>query len=223
MNERGFFMMKRVIALIVIVTGILLMLSNLDIVTFEDLSGVVFSIGVMIIGIAGLIERRRFDFVLSMFVIVGGLYFLSNIGVIGNEAIEDILWPTVIIAIGISLLFSVTRRVVSTKSVTAYTAIFGGIEEKNESDEYLSSEITAVFGGADINYRKIKIKGNQGFINVTAVFGGATIIVPEDVKVTVRGLPIFGGAENKAASNSDAKKEIVINYTAIFGGIEIKN
>ena len=58
---------------------------------------------------------------------------------------------------------------------------------------------------------------------MTTIFGGATIIVPEDVKVTVKGLPIFGGAENKAIANENAKKELIINYTAFFGGLDIKN
>ena len=191
-------MVKRIIGLMVIVTGVLLLLSNLEIVVFDDLSGLVFSMGIMIIGIAGLIERRRFDFVLSMFVIFGGLYFSSNIGLIEQESIDLIFWPIVIMAIGLSLLFSVTKRIHSDKPVTSYVAIFSGVEDKNISKEYVSSEITAIFGGA-------------------------TVMVPEDVKVTVRGLPMFGGAENKTVSNETAKTELVINYNAIFGGVEIKN
>lgn len=214
--------MKKVFGLIVIVTGVLLLLDNLKIVLFDDLFGLVFSIGAVIIGITGLIEKKRFDFILTMFIVFGSLYFLSNIDVLEAKIINDIFWPIVVIGIGVSLLFSVTTRV-SNKSVTPYLAIFSGVEEKNESAEYVSSDITAIFGGAEINYRKIKIKDNVGYINVTAIFGGATIMVPEDVKITVKGLPIFGGAENKAVSLDKARKELVINYTAIFGGVEIKN
>jgi predicted membrane protein len=109
------------------------------------------------------------------------------------------------------------------KSVTNYVAVFSGVEDKNESKDYVSSEITAIFGGAEVDYRKIKMADDVAYINVTAIFGGATLIIPENVKVTVKGLPIFGGAENKAISDPDSKKEIVINYTAVFGGVEIKN
>lgn len=216
-------MTKKVIGLIVIVTGILLLLSNLDIVVFEDLSGIVFSVGIMIIGIAGLIDRKRFDFILSMFVIFGGLYLASNLGMIEEELIGQILGPVIIIAVGLSLVLSVTKRMVTTKPITNYIAVFSGVEDKNESKEYISSEITAIFGGAEVDYRKIKIKDEVGYINVTAIFGGATIYVPEDVKVTVKGLPIFGGAENKTISNPDSKKELIITYTAAFGGVEIRN
>lgn len=216
-------MTKRVIGLTVIVTGILLLLSNLDIVVFKDLWDVVVSLGIMIIGVAGIIERRKFDFVMSMFVIFGGLYFSSNIGLIEENVIDDILWPTVIIAIGLSLIFNVTKKIVTDKPVTSYTAIFGGIEDKNVSKEYVSSEITAIFGGAEIDYRKIKIKDKVGYINITTIFGGADILVPDDVKVTVKGLPIFGGTDNRAISDDDATKELIINYTAIFGGVDIKN
>ena len=215
-------MVKKVIGLIVVITGILLLLSNLDVVSFDDLSGVVFSLGVMVVGIAGIMEKRRFDFVLGLFIMFGALYFLANVNVIDKSTADSVFGPTIVIAIGLSLLFSVTKRV-SNKPVTSYVAVFSGVEDKNVSSEYISSEITAIFGGADVDYRKIKIKGNQAYINVTAIFGGATIIVPEDVKITVKGLPMFGGAENKAISDDESKKELIINYTAIFGGVEIKN
>lgn len=214
--------MKKVFGFIVIITGILLLFDNLNIVSFDNLFGLVISIGAVIIGITGLIEKKRFDFIMTMFIIFGSLYFLSNINVLEENIVDDIFWPIVIVGIGLSLLFSVGTKV-SNKSVTPYLAIFSGVEERNESTEYISSDITAIFGGAEIDYRKIKIKDNLGYINVTAIFGGATIIVPEDVKITVKGLPIFGGAENKAVSLDKARKELVINYTAIFGGVDIKN
>lgn len=216
-------MVKKVIGLVVIIAGILLLLSNLEVVSFDDLSGVIFSLGVMIVGVAGLIEKRRFDFILSMFVIFGGLYFLSNINVIPADTIDVIFWPIVITAIGLSLFFSVGKRLTTDKPVASYVAVFSGVEDRNISDEYISSEITAIFGGAEVDYRKIKIKDKVGHINVTAIFGGATIMVPEDVKVTVKGLPMFGGAENKAVTPENPKKELIVNYTAIFGGVEIKN
>ncbi|MGE5456278.1 MAG: LiaF transmembrane domain-containing protein [Ignavibacteriales bacterium] len=214
--------MKKVFGFMVIITGILLLFDNLNIVSFDNLFGLVISIGAIIVGITGLIEKKRFDFIMTMFIVFGGLYFLSNVGILEEGVVDDIFWPIVIIGIGLSLLFSVTTRV-SNKSITPYLAIFSGVEEKNESTEYISSDITAIFGGAEVNYRKIKIKDNVGYINVTAIFGAATIMVPEDVKITVKGLPIFGGAENKAVSLDKARKELVINYTAIFGGVEIKN
>lgn len=216
-------MVRKVVGLLIVVIGVLLLLSNLDIVSFEDMSGIVFSLGLVAIGLVGMFEKRRFDFFLGTITVIGSLYFLVNIDIIEREVVNNILGPIVVIAIGLAILFSFTKKMVSTKPVTTYTAIFGGVDDKNESSNYLSSEINAIFGGTDIDYRKIKIKEDKAYINATCIFGGATIILPEDVKVTVRGLPIFGGAENKATSKEDAKKEIIITYTAIFGGLEIRN
>ena len=214
--------MKKIIGLIITLIGMLLLLSNLEIVSFEDLYGIVFSTAIIIIGLAGLIERRRFDFIMTMFVVFGGLYLLSNLGLVDESIIDVILGPVFIMVVGLSLLFSVTKRI-STKPVTSYVAIFSGVEDKNESKDYLSSDITAIFGGAEIDFRKIKVKDKVGYINATAIFGGITVIVPEDVKVTVKGFPIFGGAENKAVTKTEAKTELVINYMAMFGGVDIKN
>lgn len=216
-------MLKKTIGLIIIACGLLLLLSNLELVSFDGIARVLFPLALVIIGIVGLIEKKRFDFVLSLFIIIGSLYFLANIDVIELKMVNNILGPIVIVTVGVGILFSVTRKMISTKPVTSYTAIFGGVEDKNESSEYLSSEVMAIFGGADIDYRKIKIKEDKAYIDATVVFGGATLILPEDIKVTVKGLPIFGGAENKAVSKDGAKKEIIITYTAIFGAIEIKN
>jgi predicted membrane protein len=192
-------------------------------VSFDDLSSIIFSLGVMFIGISGLLEKKRFDFVLVMFVIFGGLYFLSNIGYFDKQTINIIMGPSVIITVGLALMLCVGKRRITDKPVVSYTALFSGVEDKNVSDEYESSEITAIFGGAEIDYRKIKIRDKVGYINITVAFGGVTIYLPEDVKVTVNGMPIFGGAENNAVSKDDSKKELIINYTVIFGGVEIKN
>jgi predicted membrane protein len=216
-------MVKKVIGLMIVALGVLLLLSNLDIASFDNTVGIVFSLGLVGIGLGGMFEKKRFDLFLFIISVVGGLYFLANINVVDKEVVNDLLGPIIIIAIGLSLLLSFTRRMISTNPVSSYVALFAGVEEKNESPDYQSSEITTIFGGAEVDYRKIKIKGDKAYIDVTVVFGGATIFLPEDVRVTVKGLPIFGGAENKAVSKPDAKKEIIITYTAVFGGLVIKN
>jgi predicted membrane protein len=216
-------MVKKVMGLFIVVVGILVLLSNFDMIDFDSMANAVFSLGIFLIGAAGLIEKRHFDFILSAFVLVGGLYFIANLGLIDEDAIGLIVGPLLIVAIGLSLFFSLSKRIVDDKDKANYVAIFGGVEYKNQSNEYVSSEITTIFGGADIDYRKIKFKDKKAYINVTTIFGGATIILPDDIKVTVKGLPLFGGAENKCVSNPEAKYEMIINYTAIFGGVEIKN
>lgn len=216
-------MIKKTIGLIVVITGILILLSNFDVISFGDVSGLIFSLGIVIIGIVGMIEKRKFDLILFTFAVLGSLYFLSNLGILSKDVLDLLLFPIIVISIGLSLIFSCTKKSFSNKSNTSYVAIFGGVEDKNISEEYVSSEVVTVFGGAEVDYRKIKIKGNKAYIDVTVIFGGATIFVPDDVKVTVKGIPIFGGVDNKAISNDKAKKELIVNYTTIFGGLDIVN
>lgn len=216
-------MVKKVFGLIVVVVGGLLLLSNFNVINLESIMGTVLSVGIFAIGLAGLIEKKRFDFIMSAFVIGGALYFAANINLIKYSTAKEIIWPLVIIALGLALIFSFTKKTSDTKNSSSYSAIFSGVEQKNISQEYESSDITTIFGGAEIDYRKINIKGDKGYINVTSIFGGSTIFVPEDVKITLTGLPILGGAENKATSNEKAKKELIITYTVVCGGLEIKN
>lgn len=132
-------MIKRIIGLIVIIIGVLSLMANFDIIVFNDFVGTIISLGVIIIGITGLIEKKRFDCVLFMLTIFGGLYFLSNIGLVNKEVINIIFWPTVIIFIGLSLLSGASKKTSKNKEATSYTAIFSGLEDTNDNSEYIDS------------------------------------------------------------------------------------
>lgn len=216
-------MTKRIVGLMIVSIGILLLLSNLDVVMFERFWRIIIALGIMAIGINGLIEKKRLDVILLILTIFGGLYLLANVGLIEYKIIKIIFWPLINILIGVSLLMGTSKKRFKNNKATSYIAVFSSVEDTNKNNEYENSEITAIFGGVEVDYRDIKIKDKLAYINVTVAFGGVTIFVPADVKITIKGMPIFGGVENKSLSKDTAKSELIINYTALCGGIEIKN
>lgn len=215
--------MKKIIGSIIILVGVLFLLSNYDIILIDNLWGYVWSISIIAVGITGIVSRKQFDFLYSAFILVGALFLFKEIEIIEQSFINKTLGPLLIIIIGITFFINYSKYTKTNGKFKKYLAVFSGIEEKIEDNAYAGNEVTAIFGGVDLDLRKVKFKDKVTHMNMTVVFGGIDIIVPKNVKVTTNGLPIFGGIENKVANNEENDYEIIINYNIVFGGIEIKD
>ena len=155
---------------------------------------------------------------------IGVLLLLACREVIEFSVFWKLLIPIFIIWIGLSLII----KGVSFKKISNNTgvgprvsAVFAGHDIKVD-DEFKGTDLTAVFGGIDLDLRKAKINGDTT-INVFTAFGGADIYVPDDVKVKVQATSVFGGVDkSKLTDVENAKYTIYINANCIFGGVEIK-
>lgn len=106
-------------------------------------------------------------------------------------------------------------------------SIFGGGNKIITSDNFKGGNITAVFGGSEINLRGCKLSEGTNVIDILCVFGGTTLIVPDDWNVILNVTPIFGGFSNKLIKDPDAaidkNKTLIIKGLVVFGGGEIKS
>ncbi|MCQ2506684.1 MAG: cell wall-active antibiotics response protein [Lachnospiraceae bacterium] len=103
-------------------------------------------------------------------------------------------------------------------------AIFSGKDLKMDGDFGDKLNLSAVFGGIDVDFRHANIK-HDITLNCDAVFGGISIYAPENVKIKQNVSSIFGGVENTVPTPEDANENtptIFVNGACIFGGIEIK-
>jgi predicted membrane protein len=216
-------MMKKLVAIFIILTGFVLFLSNLDVVNFNDVFGYLWPTFIILVGLAGIFTNKKAD-ITNLIIILIGLHFLFiKLDLIEENLIRIVFFPIILILIGFNLLVKgdQVKKVSNRKS---YTAIFGGIEEKNNDDNFTGCDITTIFGGVELDFSEIKIKEEKAIINITSLFGGAELTLPKDYKVTVQGTPIFGGCENKLREQTTkAKKELIINFVVAFGGIALKN
>jgi len=145
------------------------------------------------------------------------------------------LWPIILIAIGMSLLLQHKghgenrphRTDESKDNYLDELAIFGGGEKMITSQNFKGGKITALFGGSEINLLGAKLAKGSVFIDVVYIFGGGAIIVPQDWNVVVDVVSIFGGYSDKRTYSSETKTEedsvLHIKGVAIFGGGEIKS
>lgn len=167
----------------------------------------------------------------SITVIPGLLFIFIGVLLIANQWLDTnlwtYLWPLLLIFIGLSFIFSRSRKgkAPNDENHIRSISIFSGADLRNRSTHFRGGQVTTLFGGAEIDLRKSIMQEDGASLDITSIFGGATVIVPENVKVIASGIPIFGGWEDKTIqteSNGDAPI-LNLNCHVIFGGVEIKN
>ncbi len=154
----------------------------------------------------------------SISLIVGILLLLAAQDIISYGMIWKILFPMIIIIVGLSLICKTNLKRKMRENSKEYVAVFSGVDEKIK--EVVSDfKAISIFGSVELDLRKAKIEKDL-YIEAVTVFGGIDLKLPENVKVQTSGVPIFGGVENKCLDNKEGVV-VTIHYTCVFGGIDI--
>lgn len=142
--------------------------------------------------------------------------------------IGDFLVPAILVAIGLVILLGGTRRFGEPRPATTRadgslqrTAIFGGANEKVVG-EFQGAELSATFGGVELDLREATLPPTGATVVATALFGGVKVVVPRGWNVRASGTPLFGGFENKAESTPSGPV-LDVRGSATFGGVEISH
>lgn len=164
--------------------------------------------------------------------LIGAVLLLACQDVLRFEMVWKLLFPAILIIIGISFIFrdaiggkinnEIKELNKNRKDTNEYCSTFSGQNLKFDDEKFTGADLTAVFGGVKCDLRKAIIEEDQ-VINANSIFGGIELFLPENVKVKVKSTPIFGGVSDKAShSKEDGAHTIYINATCIFGGVDIK-
>jgi predicted membrane protein len=103
--------------------------------------------------------------------------------------------------------------------------VFGGSHQIIYSKNFKGGEVTAVFGGCDLNLTQADFEG-EIIIDITAIFGGCKIIIPPGWIVKPEVTAIFGGLDDKRSVQpvvEGQNKILIIRGIAMFGGVDIRN
>jgi hypothetical protein len=114
-----------------------------------------------------------------------------------------------------------------TNSSLNEVAIFGGGKRKVTTQDFKGGELTAIFGGFEVDLRLAGMAADSAILEVNTVFGGAEIRIPYSWTAVVQGVGIFGGYGDETeppdpAANPQSKK-LFIRGAAVFGGVSVKN
>ncbi len=173
-------------------------------------------------------NRNVFSFPGWFLISLGVIFLLTTNHIIEWDHIKK-FWPAILILIGLSVISGRggTKKPDSSGDKDNYIsglALFSGFERKVSSRSFNGGNITALFGGADIDLRNAIISPDGARLEITALFGGVELRLPDKWKVEINSTALFGGVGNKYKSDDPGDgKPLIIIATAIFGGVEIKN
>jgi len=163
--------------------------------------------------------------------VIGIALLLCVRGYITFSIIRKLAIPFILIIVGLTLIFKdffyskINEKIkqLNKSDLKEYAATFSGNKINMENQVFDGAELTAVFGGVDMNLNGAIINGEQ-IINATAIFGGIDIKVPANVNVKVKSTSIFGGVDNKVTNSKDESNvpTIYVNAFCMFGGVDIK-
>jgi hypothetical protein len=102
--------------------------------------------------------------------------------------------------------------------------VFSGTRKRIQSSAFSGGRVVAVFGGADLDLRDIKVgAGKTVELELVAVLGGINLQVPENWSVSSSGMTaVLGGFNNGAHNDSEKAVKVHVRGASVLGGIEIR-
>jgi len=104
-------------------------------------------------------------------------------------------------------------------------AIFGGTRRGGGWTVPRHLQVTAIFGGVELDLREARLPAGSIDVEVTAMFGGVQIVVPPSLAVEIHGSAILGGFDqmDRAPPVPDPDSPVLrIHGTAVMGGVNVE-
>lgn len=213
---------SKLIALLVILGGVLLILHATGVIQLTLFKGwwTLFIILPTLISMIG----NRINSGHFFFLGLGVILLLNANGLLAGMNVWLLIIGLLVVTIGLGILFSrhaSSQPKVDQSDKASYWAVFSGNEAQNSSKDFKGADLTAIFGGLELDLRGAYLTGDAQ-INCTAVFGGIEVYVPANFNVVVSGTPIFGGYNDGVKRSGDPSlPTLYINCFAAFGGVDV--
>ena len=201
-----------------IIIGLIIGLKVLGIINIDIFFDGWWSLFIIIPSTISIVKNIR-DIGAYIWLVIGVALLLSAQEILDMEIVGKLIFPAVLVAIGIGMIFK-DSKLEKEKENEEYYATFSGEKLNFEGDTFNGASLNAIFGGIDLNLKKADIK-NETNINTTSVFGGINIFVPDNVNVEIKSTSLFGGVTNKV-ENKENQPTIKIRAFCLFGGVEVK-
>lgn len=211
------------LGLLVIIAGVLILLSNINVTPVRDFVGDWWPLAIIIVGLYSLWGNPR-QYVWPMIIIVAGLALLLNTLGVAHVSVGSLIIPLILFGVGINIMTNARARKFSTVSQSDedITAILGGSSSKNTSDDYKGGVITAFMGGVELDLSKARIN-KDAVLRVSVVMGGIDLRVADNVVILNRTQSILGGVDIKGQpSPSKSAPTLTIEGQVVMGGVDVK-
>lgn len=168
--------------------------------------------------------------------LIGSAFLATDVFGISIRELLKIAIPSALIVAGLAIILK--RNNYSPKQINIPEGdnpndyindvnIFSGGEKKVSSENFKGGQITAIFGGAEVDLRAAKMAEGINAIDLLCIFGGTSLKLPEGWVVKSDVTAVFGGySDERMPYNKDEKtdsdKTLHMKGLVLFGGCEIK-
>jgi len=219
---------KYIWGIVLIVIGVIIGINSLGIASINIFFKGWWTLFIIVPCFIGLFSKK--DFASNAIGLVIGIALLLGVrDIVKFEIITKLIIPFILVAIGLSIVFSekiksgVTEKVNSVRKNDCenIVATFASQSVNKSNEDFKGANLDVVFGGIDLDLRGASLD-TETVIKSSVIFGGIDIMLPQDVNVKIKSTPIFGGVSNKIINSNENEKVIYIDALCLFGGIEIK-
>lgn len=157
-------------------------------------------------------------------VVLAGTWQLVELEVVEWSEVSS-FWPLFLVIFGLSIIVGQyrSRPSKSGSSRVSGFGFFGGSQKRVTTSDFESANLSALFGGAELDLRDAGLAEQPAHVSCIALFGGVEVHVPEEWNVEMDVLPIFAGAsdERMRVERDHDEVDLVVSGFAAFGGVEV--
>jgi predicted membrane protein len=223
----------------VILLGVALTLDNLGLVD----ASVLFRFSPILLVAYGVYRIRRdpeHRSVSGTLLVLAGLFLL--VVNFGPARLSNAVGPMLLVLLGIFLVLKALQksrgqgspgmapRAPGHEGYHTCTAVFGGCKRRPQLTTFRGAEMTAIFGGVELDLRQAVRDEGEIRVDVFVLFGAGEISVPQHWDVVMRATAIAGAAEDKTlhlpgdpSAEGSSRPRLVVTGLALFGGVAVKN
>ncbi|WP_243301143.1 LiaF transmembrane domain-containing protein [Geothrix oryzisoli] len=224
------FSPKLVVGVAIIVAGLVLTLDNLGLIEAHTIFKL-WPLVLVAMGVAKIRQDRGGSNLGGWFLVLGGAFLL--LFTFGHGHLADALGPMLVVAVGILIVIKALKQtrgvppeLARSEDFLQGTAIFGGFKRRISTQAFKGGELTAIFGGYEVDLRQAVLENGQARIDVFVLFGGGEIRVPEGWEISNRATAIAGALNDgthHGPASPDSRPRLVITGLILFGGTEVKS
>jgi len=224
------FSPKLVVGVAIIVAGLVLTLDNLGLIEAHTIFKL-WPLVLVAMGVAKIRQDRGGSNMGGWFLVLGGAFLL--LFTFGHGHLADALGPMLVVAVGILIVIKALKQnrgvppeLARSEDFLQGTAIFGGFKRRVSTQAFKGGELTAIFGGYEVDLRQAVLENGQARIDVFVLFGGGEIRVPEGWEISNRATAIAGALNDSTQQglvSGGARPRLVITGLILFGGTEVKS
>ena len=218
------------VGILIIAFGLIFLLGSLDKIDVGDVFSRYWPMILIFVGCSTIIGSnfRKIGGGLIL-IIIGGIFMLNNLDFL-EFSVWKVIWPVLIIGVGLWILFQPGLRRSSKKipEVSAddinSSSMFSSHKKDIDSKNFRGGRASVTFGELKLDFSAARLAGGQATVDLSVLFGSIMVYVPRDWRVVVDDRGFLGSVEVKreVVSEESANSTLYVKAGAVFGEIQIR-